>query len=56
MHLCLDTAAFARRSLVSPDRADMENMERAVVMSANFGWSDFGSLSALWEMDRKDTS
>lgn len=38
------------------DRAVMERTERAVVISASFGWSDVGSWTALWEIADRDSN
>ena len=46
----LDAAAFAACPNISIDYAVMEKTEAAAVVSANMGWSDVGSWSALWEL------
>jgi mannose-1-phosphate guanylyltransferase/mannose-6-phosphate isomerase len=38
----------------SIDYAVMEHTEHAVVVPADIGWSDVGSWSALWEVQRRD--
>jgi mannose-1-phosphate guanylyltransferase/mannose-6-phosphate isomerase len=38
----------------SIDYAVMERTERAVVVPADIGWSDVGSWSALWEVQKRD--
>lgn len=50
----LDTAAFEAIEGDSFDYAVMEHTERAAVVPADFGWSDVGSWSALWEISEKD--
>jgi mannose-1-phosphate guanylyltransferase/mannose-1-phosphate guanylyltransferase/mannose-6-phosphate isomerase len=52
--LRLDPAAFAQCPSISIDYAIMEKTERAVVVPADFGWTDVGSWSALWEIGEKD--
>ncbi len=50
----LETEAFAACESDSIDYAVMERTESAVVVPADFGWSDVGSWSALWEIGLKD--
>ncbi len=38
----------------SIDYAIMEKTEKAAVIPAEFGWSDVGSFSALWDVQEKD--
>ena len=38
------------------DRAVMERTAHAAVIPADFGWSDVGSWSALWELAEKDAA
>jgi len=45
----LDAAAFGDSPSISIDYAVMEKTGRAAVVSADIGWSDVGSWSALWE-------
>jgi mannose-1-phosphate guanylyltransferase / mannose-6-phosphate isomerase len=52
--LRLDAEAFARCPAESIDYAVMERTREASVVRGDFGWSDIGSWSALWELDRKD--
>ena len=52
--LRLDSAAFAAAPSASIDYAIMEHTKRAAVVPADFGWSDVGSWSALWEISAKD--
>lgn len=50
----LDAGAFAGCPADSVDYAVMERTRAASVVAADFGWSDIGSWSALWELDPKD--
>lgn len=50
----LDAAAFAACPAQSIDYAVMEPTDRAVVIACDFGWSDIGSWSALWDIGSKD--
>ena len=50
----LDADAFGRCPAESVDYAVMERTRDAAVVLADFGWSDIGSWSALWELDAKD--
>ena len=52
--LRLDAEAFARSPSLSVDYAVMERTSRAVVLAADFGWTDVGSWSTLWQMARRD--
>jgi mannose-1-phosphate guanylyltransferase/mannose-6-phosphate isomerase len=52
--LRLDAAAFAAAPSASIDYAVMEHTALAAVVPADFGWSDVGSWSALWEISGKD--
>ncbi|MSP98690.1 MAG: mannose-1-phosphate guanylyltransferase/mannose-6-phosphate isomerase [Betaproteobacteria bacterium] len=38
------------------DRAVMERTDRAAVIPAEFGWSDVGSWTALWDIAEKDSN
>jgi len=51
--LRLDAKAFARAPSASIDYAVMEHTERAAVVPSDFGWSDVGSWSALWDITGK---
>jgi mannose-1-phosphate guanylyltransferase/mannose-6-phosphate isomerase len=51
----LDAEAFAGSPSESIDYAVMEKTTHAAVVAADFGWSDVGSWSALWELEPKDT-
>jgi mannose-1-phosphate guanylyltransferase/mannose-6-phosphate isomerase len=50
----LDEAAFSGCPSDSIDYAVMERTRDAVVVPADIGWSDVGSWSALWEVQRRD--
>jgi mannose-1-phosphate guanylyltransferase/mannose-6-phosphate isomerase len=50
----LDETAFASCPSDSIDYAVMERTRDAVVVPADIGWSDVGSWSALWEVQRRD--
>ncbi len=52
--LRLDAKAFGSCPAESVDYAVMERTREASVVAADFGWSDIGSWSALWELDPKD--
>ena len=54
--LRLEESAFASCPSVSIDHAVMEKTDQAAVVLADFGWSDVGSWSALWEVGDKDAS
>lgn len=50
----LDKAAFAACPSDSIDYAVMEHTPNAKVVGGDFGWSDVGSWSALWDVGHKD--
>ena len=50
----LDGAAFGAARKVSIDHAVMEHTDRAATVTADIGWSDVGSWSALWEIGERD--
>lgn len=50
----LDNAAFGTCPDISFDYAVMEPTQMAAVVPADFGWSDVGSWSQLWEVCQKD--
>jgi len=52
--LRLDASAFGSCKSESVDYAVMEPTRDASVVAAEFGWSDVGSWSALWELQAKD--
>ena len=51
--LRLDVEAFGQSPSASIDYAVMEHTARAAVVPSDFGWSDVGSWSALWEITGK---
>jgi mannose-1-phosphate guanylyltransferase / mannose-6-phosphate isomerase len=54
--LRLDPAAFGDAPSISIDHAVMEKTSNAAVVAADFGWSDIGSWSAVWEAQPHDPS
>lgn len=52
--LLLDTAAFGQAKTISIDYAVMERTRKAAVVTGNFGWSDVGGWSAVWDLSEKD--
>ncbi|MBR9824327.1 MAG: mannose-1-phosphate guanylyltransferase/mannose-6-phosphate isomerase [Alphaproteobacteria bacterium] len=52
--LALDAAEFERAEAISFDYAVMERTDNAAVVPADFGWSDVGSWSSLWDVCAKD--
>jgi len=52
----LERAAFEAAPAESIDYAVMEKTSAGAVVEADFGWSDVGSWSALWEMGEKDAA
>ncbi len=54
--LRLEEGSFTAAPAISVDHAVMEHTKRAAVVPADFGWSDVGSWSALWEMGERDES
>ena len=52
--LRLDAKAFEACPADSIDYAVMEKTSAGAVVSADIGWSDVGSWSALWEIGKKD--
>ena len=50
----LDEASFASCPSDSIDYAVMERTSHAVVVPADIGWSDVGSWSALWQVQRTE--
>jgi len=51
----LDAAAFGKSPSISIDYAVMEKTDRAAVVSADIGWSDVGSWSALWDLGQAES-
>ena len=54
--LLLDAAAFGQAKTISIDYAVMERTQKAAVVAGNFGWSDVGGWSAVWELSDKDAN
>jgi len=54
--LRLEALSFAASPSASIDYAVMEHTARAAVVPSDFGWSDVGSWSALWEITGKTVS
>lgn len=52
--LLLDGPSFSRAKTISIDYAVMERTEKAAVVSGNFGWSDVGGWSAVWDLSDKN--
>jgi mannose-1-phosphate guanylyltransferase/mannose-1-phosphate guanylyltransferase/mannose-6-phosphate isomerase len=52
----LERAAFEAAPAESIDYAVMERTSAGAVVEADFGWSDVGSWSSLWEAGEKDAS
>lgn len=52
----LNGEAFSQAPEMSIDNAVMEQSDRIVVIPSDIGWSDVGSLSALWDISPKDDS
>ncbi|MGO8227236.1 mannose-1-phosphate guanylyltransferase/mannose-6-phosphate isomerase, partial [Rhizobium ruizarguesonis] len=52
--LLLEDKAFAQAKKISIDYAVMERTDKAAVVAGNFGWSDVGGWSAVWDLSDKD--
>jgi len=52
----LDAESFARAPNISLDYAVMERTGRATLVPCAIGWSDVGSWSSLWEIQKQDGS
>ena len=52
--LRLEATAFSRAKTISIDYAVMERTQKAAVVAGNFGWSDVGGWSAVWDLSEKD--
>ena len=52
----LDHDSFAKARKTSIDYAVMERTEKAVVLTADVGWSDVGEWSAVWRLSPQDAS
>ena len=50
----LDHDSFAKAPKTSIDYAVMERTEKAVVLTADVGWSDVGEWSAVWRLSPRD--
>jgi mannose-1-phosphate guanylyltransferase/mannose-1-phosphate guanylyltransferase/mannose-6-phosphate isomerase len=53
-YLRLDPAAFAAAPSIAIDHAVMERTANASVIAADFGWSDIGAWSAVWDAQDRD--
>ncbi|MDX3809785.1 MAG: mannose-1-phosphate guanylyltransferase/mannose-6-phosphate isomerase [Bosea sp. (in: a-proteobacteria)] len=54
--LLLDAATFSQAKTISIDYAVMERTKKAAVVAGNFGWSDVGGWSAVWDLSEKDAN
>ena len=52
----LDHESFAKAPKTSIDYAVMERTDRAVVLTADVGWSDVGEWSSVWRLSPRDAS
>ncbi|HUO12803.1 MAG TPA: sugar phosphate nucleotidyltransferase, partial [Caulobacteraceae bacterium] len=52
--LRLDLDAFAAAPSIAIDHAVMERTQAASVIAADFGWSDIGAWSAVWDAQERD--
>jgi mannose-1-phosphate guanylyltransferase / mannose-6-phosphate isomerase len=52
--IVLDHESFAKAPKTSIDYAVMERTDRAVVLTADVGWSDVGEWSAVWRLSPRD--
>ena len=50
----LEASAFTRCPATSLDYAVMERTDRAAVLPVDFGWTDVGSWTVLWELAEHD--
>ena len=50
------TESFAKAPKTSIDYAVMERTDRAVVLTADVGWSDVGEWSAVWRLSPRDAN
>ena len=50
----LDHESFAKAPKTSIDYAVMERTDRAVVLTADVGWSDVGEWSTVWRLSPRD--
>jgi mannose-1-phosphate guanylyltransferase / mannose-6-phosphate isomerase len=54
--LRLDPDAFAAAPSIAIDHAVMERTANASVIAADFGWSDIGAWSAVWDAQDRDAN
>jgi mannose-1-phosphate guanylyltransferase / mannose-6-phosphate isomerase len=52
----LDQDSFAKAPKTSIDYAVMERTDKAVVLTADVGWSDVGEWSAVWRLSPRDAN
>ena len=52
----LDHESFARAPKTSIDYAVMERTDKAVVLTADVGWSDVGEWSTVWRLSPRDAN
>jgi mannose-1-phosphate guanylyltransferase len=52
--ILLSDNEFSACQNISLDYSILEHTKRAVVVSADFGWSDVGGLHALWKINERD--
>src|SRR6202046_839361 len=52
----LDHESFAKAPKISIDYAVMERTHRAVVLTADVGWSDVGEWSPVWRLSPRDAN
>ena len=52
----LDHESFAKAPKTSIDYAVMERTDRAVVLTADVGWSDVGEWSTVWRLSPRDAN
>ena len=52
----LDHESFAKAPKTSIDYAVMERTDKAVVLTADVGWSDVGEWSAVWRLSPRDAN
>jgi mannose-1-phosphate guanylyltransferase/mannose-6-phosphate isomerase len=50
----LDAVSFEKAKNVSLDYAVMEKTDKAAVVPCDIGWSDVGSWSSLWALEKRD--
>ncbi len=52
----LEVEAFSSSPAISLDYAVMERTDRAAVVPVDFGWTDVGSWTVLWELAEQDAA